>query len=112
MTPEDVDRILSSDDTLEPASGFVVSVMQQVHCQAQEPPPRIFPWLRCTIGLVGCLTAAESATMIAPGLQSTFSRLCAPPASLTSIEPEVGYAIAALIVSFGLISYRRLKSNV
>ena len=28
MTPEDIDQILSSDDLLEPASGFVMSVME------------------------------------------------------------------------------------
>lgn len=111
MNPEDIDQILSSDDVLEPAAGFVMSVMDRVRRQAHELPPRRFPWLRFTIGLIGCLTAAVSATVLALSLEPYVIRLCAPLASLSGIEPDLGYATAALVVSFGFVSYQRLKST-
>jgi hypothetical protein len=110
MTPEDIDRILSSEDMLEPASGFVSSVMDRVRSQADEPPPQRFPWLRFAFGLISCLVVAASGTLLAPRLEHFLIALCAPLASLSGIEPELGYAVAAAIFSFGFISYQRLRS--
>ncbi len=109
MTPEDIDRILSSDDMLEPASGFASDVMDRVRCIADEPPPRRFPWLRFGFGLISCLIVAASGTVLAPRLEHSVIGLCPSLTSLSGIEPEVGYAVAALIVSFGFISYRKLR---
>ena len=110
MTPEDIDRILSSDDMLEPASGFASDVMDRVRCLADEPPPRRFPWLRFGFGLISCLIVAASGTELALRLQHSLIGLCAPLASLSGIEPELGYAAAAAIFSFWFISYQRLRS--
>jgi hypothetical protein len=111
MTPEDIDQILSSDDMLEPASGFVGRVMDRVHHQADEPHPQGFPWFRFAAGLISCLIVAASGTVLAPRLEQSLIGLCAPLASLSGIEPELGYAITAAIVSFGFISYRKLRTT-
>jgi hypothetical protein len=110
MTPEDIDRILSSDDMLEPASGFVSNVMDRVVHHADEPPPQRFPWLRFAFGIISCLIVAASGTILAPRLEQSLIGLFAPLASLSRIEPELAYAAAAAIFSFGFISYRRLRS--
>jgi hypothetical protein len=111
MIPEDIDRILSSDDMLEPASGFVDKVMDRVRHQADEPTPQRFPWLRFAFGLISCLIVAASGTELAPRLQHSLIGLCAPLTSLSGIEPELGYAVAAAIVSFGFILYRKLRTT-
>ena len=46
MTPEDLDRILASEEPLVPSSGFAAAVMEQVHAAASAPPPLPFPWRR------------------------------------------------------------------
>jgi len=109
MTPEDIDRILSSDDMLEPASGFASDVMDRVRCQPDESPQQRFPWLRFAFGLIGCLIVAVSGTVLAPRLEQFLMGLFAPLASLRGFGPELGYAIAAAILSFGFIAYQRLR---
>ena len=52
MTPEDLDRILSSDEPLVPSSGFAASVMERAREAASAPPPLPFPWRRYLLGLL------------------------------------------------------------
>ena len=111
MTPEDIDQILSSNDLLEPASGFVMSVMEAVHQQASEPPSRGFPWFRFAMGLIGCLVAAASGTILLLTVGPARA-LSAPLAFLTRLEPEFGCVTAALLLTFALVSLRKLKSPV
>jgi hypothetical protein len=112
MTPDDIDQILSSDDLLEPASGFVMSVMEAVHQQASEPPSRAFPWFRFAMGLIGCLVAAATGTILLLRVGPALGALSAPLAFLTSLEPELGCVTAALLLSFALVSLRKLRSTV
>ncbi|MBV8896605.1 MAG: hypothetical protein JO051_08845 [Acidobacteriaceae bacterium] len=46
MTPDDIDRILSSEAEVIPASGFTESVMDAVRREADCPQPIPFPWKR------------------------------------------------------------------
>jgi hypothetical protein len=112
MTPDDIDRILSSDDLLEPASGFVMSVMEAVHQQAQLPPAPAFPWLRFATGLIGCLVVAASGTFLLLRAAPALEALSAPFAFLTGREPELGCVIVSVLLSFALVSLRKLKSTV
>jgi hypothetical protein len=98
MTPDDLDRILSAEDLIEPSSGFAMNVMDAVRAQAAEPPPRRFPWTRFATGLAGCGVMAMTGTI----LLSRFD------ATLSGIAPELAYATAALLVSLGLLSLPRL----
>jgi hypothetical protein len=63
---DDLDRILSSEDALEPSSGFTAAVMDAVRDAAEEPPPLTFPWLRFVIGVIACgVWAASGAALLA-----------------------------------------------
>jgi hypothetical protein len=109
MTPEDINEILSSDDMLEPPSGFVSNVMDRVLRHDEEPPPQRFPWLRFAFGIISCLVLAASATVLPPRLEQSLLELRAPLGYLSGITPELAYAAASVIFSFGFISYRRLR---
>jgi hypothetical protein len=55
MTVDELDRILGSDEPLEPSSGLSESVMDAVREEARTPEPLAFPWRRVVPGLVACL---------------------------------------------------------
>jgi len=62
MKPENLDRILGSEEELSPSSGFVACVMERVRQEAAAPAPLPFPWKRALpgmivvgVGLVWCL---------------------------------------------------------
>jgi hypothetical protein len=46
MTHDEIDRWLSEDDVIVPASGFTEGVMDAVRREAAAPPPIPFPWTR------------------------------------------------------------------
>ena len=52
MTPDDLDRILSSEEPLVPSSGFAAAVMESVRAATTAPPPLPFPWRRFLLGLL------------------------------------------------------------
>jgi hypothetical protein len=112
MTADDLDQILTSDEMLEPSSGFVVSVMESIRRQANEPAPRGFPWLRFAIGLIGWLVMAASGGVLLLRLKPALTTLSAPLAFLGRVAPQLGYAVAALLLSFAIVSFRKLRSTV
>jgi hypothetical protein len=105
MTPDDLDRILSSEDFLEPSSGFGSNVMDAVRRQAAEPPPLRFPWGRFATGLAACGVMAGAGTVLLLRGEPTFPVLAAP---LVALLPKLGYAAAALLVSLGLGALPRM----
>lgn len=46
MNHDELDRILSKRDDVQPSSGFAASVMEAVREEAAAPPPIPFPWKR------------------------------------------------------------------
>ena len=94
MTPDDLDRILASENLLEPSAGFAHSVMEAVHHGVNEPPAKRFPWKRFAGGMSGCLVIAAAGAAI--------------PAR---IAPEVGYATAFLLITLALTSLPRLLDS-
>ena len=52
---DELDRILGSDEGLEPSSGFTRRVMEAVEQEKQAPPPIPFPWLRLLPALFGAV---------------------------------------------------------
>jgi hypothetical protein len=51
MTPEDLDRILGSEELIAPSSGFAASVVERTREEATMP--RVpFPWRRFVLGLL------------------------------------------------------------
>jgi hypothetical protein len=91
MTPDELDRVLYSEDLLEPSSSFAGTVMDAVRADAAAPPMR-FPWVRFVAGVAACGVAAFAGASIPLG----------------TMAPEVGYAAAALVASLGLVSLPRL----
>ena len=54
MTPDDLDRILASEELLVPSSGFAASVLERVR-ESAAAPPLPFPWRRFLLGLLATL---------------------------------------------------------
>ena len=49
-TDKDLDRAFSEQESIQPSSGFVSSVMDAVRAAQSTPPPIAFPWKRSTPG--------------------------------------------------------------
>jgi len=101
VTPDELDRILSSDDFLEPSSGFARGVMDAVRSQSTEPPPIPFPWPRFVVGLAACLTLAAVGAALLARAAPLLQVLMAP---LAPAGPELGYATLAVVGSLALAS--------
>jgi len=77
MTDDELDRILSRTDDLEPSSGFTRNVMDAIRREASAPPPIPFPWKRALPGLVLCVLSlvgmfvAELMRLGSPGLHQS-----------------------------------------
>lgn len=50
MKHDELDDLLSREDSLEPSSGFAARVMASVTAQATAPPPLAYPWRRLVPG--------------------------------------------------------------
>jgi hypothetical protein len=108
MTPDELDRILSSEDLLEPSADFAMDVMARVRLQAAEPSPLLFPWFRVVTGLAasGVIAAAGAVFLLRFG--PALAAVVAPLAQLVAFTPELGYAVAAVLVSLALASLPQL----
>lgn len=109
MTPDDIDRILSSEDVLEPSSGFAGNVMEAVRREAAAPATPAFPWVRFAIGLAasGGMAAAGGVLLLRAG-----PMLAAALAPLAAVAPELTYAAAALLAGLAFLSLQRLVSRL
>ena len=74
MNNDELDRILSKRDDIQPSSGFAASVMEAVREEAAAPPPIPFPWKRALPVLV--FAALALVVVVAAGAVSIvqFSR--------------------------------------
>jgi hypothetical protein len=104
MTPDDLERILGTDEPVQPSSTFAINVMAAVHRDAAELPRPRFPWLRFGIGVTGSTVTAAAATVV---LNDAAVGVLAPVAG---IAPELSCAAAALLVGLGLIAIPRVLS--
>jgi hypothetical protein len=110
MTPDDLDRILSSEDVLEPSSNLAVDVMAAV-CRPAEPPARTFPWLRFAAGLAASVTMAAAGTVLLPRSAPVLAPVAARLAPLAAFAPDFGYAAAAMLVSLGVAAIPWLRAR-
>lgn len=105
--PDELDRILSGDDSLAASSGFADSVMEAVRVQAAEDRPRPFPWIRFGAGVAACgVMAVQVATAVEPLLEEMRA-----PAGMGLAMPVVCYATASLLVALGLLWAVRLAGK-
>jgi hypothetical protein len=105
MLQDDLDQILSSDDTVEPSSGFARSVMDAVRREAAEPALSPFPWLRFALGIAGSGGMAATGTVVLLHSEAALAELVAP---LATAAPELAYAAAALLITLGVLFVPRL----
>src|SRR5258708_3997794 len=88
MTPEDLDRILSSEDLLEPSSDFEMDVMAAVRRQAAESSPLQFPWFRFVAGLAASGAMAAAGTVLLLRSAPALAAMTAPLAALGAFTPS------------------------
>lgn len=99
---ENLDRILASEESLLPSSGFVAAVMERVREEAIAPKPITFPWKRVLPAML-IVAAALTWCMV----QLLHMAVATPPnlsgVHLNALEAQAaksaGWAIAALTVS-------------
>jgi hypothetical protein len=111
MTPDEVDRILSAEDQLVPSSHFAMEVMAAVRRPA-EPPPLIFPWFRFIAGVVALVVMAAAGTVLLLRAGPSLTPVAAPLEPLATVAPELGYAMAATLLSVGLAAVPRLLARL
>ena len=101
MIDDDIDRVLASDDSIVPSSGFAASVMEAVRRDADVPPPIPFPWKRVLPGLVYCLGALAALLIMglsqAGGGTALSNRLTRILEAATDVGAE--WIAVALVVS-------------
>ena len=96
---DDLDRILSAEDTLEPSSGFTMGTMRAIQEASEEPPPLPFPWTRLIVGFSAC------AALTALGVASV------PPTVTAAVGPEYSYAAVTLLASVTLLRVMKLVAQ-
>jgi hypothetical protein len=111
MTPDELDRILSVEDSLEPSSGFTANVMESVRQDAADRHRRHFPWLWLAAGLTACAVMLAAGMVLVlqvePAL-TTLAKTFHPP---REIAAELGFVTTAAIIGFGTISFLRLLNR-
>jgi hypothetical protein len=112
MTPDDLDRILSSQDDLEPSSGFANKVMAAACRLDAEPPALTFPWFRFAAGVAASVVMAAAGTVLLLRSGPVLISVTAPLAPLAAVAPEFGYATAAVLLSLGFASLPRLFARL
>jgi hypothetical protein len=101
MMPDELDEILSSDETIEPSPGFVGAVMRAVYRESTELPPLRFPWSRFGIGVAACALMTGSA-----GALWSHVEVSAPRALI-----HLAYATATMLITLVLLSLPRLTGR-
>lgn len=63
MKPDEIDRILGSEEPIVASSGFTASVMQAIRMEATAPTPIAFPWKKALPG-IGVAAIAVTAVLV------------------------------------------------
>jgi hypothetical protein len=65
MKPDEIDRILGSEEPIVPSSGFTASVMETIRSNAVAPEPISFPWRRAIPGVAAGAIAVAVLLIVA-----------------------------------------------
>lgn len=65
---DDIDRLMTADDTIVPSSGFASEVLAAVRASVESPPPPRFPWGRFSLGIGTCLLWAAAGLTVLGGV--------------------------------------------
>jgi hypothetical protein len=108
MIPDDLDRILASEEPMLPSSGFAASVMEQVRETVSAPPPLPFPWKRFLLGLAAISVLAAisgwgiASLPIAETLSTAFGRAFTVLQN-PHVSRALGGSVASLLGTFLLV---------
>jgi hypothetical protein len=97
----DLDHILSSEESLVPASGFSRRVMEAISDLDAQPPPLTFPWLRFSVGFIASGIAAATGARFFEAAEVVAAR---PPI----VAQDVGLAAVVVGACLGFVFRRRL----
>lgn len=113
MNHDELDRILSKRDDIQPSSGFAGSVMDAVREQAAAPPPIPFPWKRALPVLVFAalalvvVVAAGAVSIVQVSHGEVTSQIASsslwdwlPASARGSAGTSVAWAAAALLAAY------------
>jgi hypothetical protein len=104
---DDLERILSSPDDLEPSAGFVDAVLAAIERDAA-PPTLPFPWLRFAVGVAACLVMALTGAILVARLGAAATAWLEGLRPLTPVALYLGYAALSVALSFALTRLPRL----
>ena len=112
MNNDELDRILSKRDDIQPSSGFAVSVIDAVRSEASAPPPIPFPWKRALPVLLFAALALVAVVIVAvvaivelgrgagaPQLTSSLWEMI-PTQARGPVGTVVAWTTAALLAAF------------
>ena len=78
MNMDDLDRILMSEETIEPSTSFSGNVMLRVQAEAAVPPQIAFPWIRFAVVMIiatAAIIPLFPSEAVASALNSAFFNL-------------------------------------
>ena len=98
---DELDRILGTEEGLEPSSGLTRRVMEALEQDRQTPPPIPFPWMRMLPALLGALGIVVAfAVYLATGPSSPTPALDAARWLGHPLAVALGWAALSLIGSW------------
>ena len=112
MKNDELDRVLSKKEDIQPSSGFAASVMEAVRSEASAPPPIPFPWKRAlpvlllaALMLIAVVVAGVEAIVnvsrgAAASELATSSWSFLTPDAHGTVGTELGWTAAALLAAF------------
>jgi hypothetical protein len=108
MTPDELDRILSSEDSLTPSSGFTAKVLAAVRMPPAQPLRRPFPWLRFGTGLAASAMMAGAGAILLDRSTPTLATLVP---SLAAVASQFALAAAVTVLSLAIAVVPRLLAR-
>ena len=101
---DELDRILGSEEGLEPSSGLTRRVMEAVEQDRSTPPPIPFPWMRLLPALLGAFGIVVAfAVYLATGTQVPSPALDVARWLEHPLAAPLGWAALSLIGSWAAV---------
>jgi hypothetical protein len=104
MRQDDIERMLASEDPIEPTAGFTAGVMEAVRREAETPVPIAFPWRRAVPGMVLAVVGTCVLGVLAVTTQAPAAAAPTGPVAALEVPPHLLLAGAALVVAC-LVAY-------
>jgi len=92
MNNDELDRVLSQRDDIQPSSGFAASVMEAVREEAAAPPPIPFPWKRALPVLI--FAGLAVAAVVAAGV------VALAQLGRGAVAPQVAFSLRDLLPAY------------